>query len=103
MPSDQTVSAKAVLAAVLEIQRRGPTPALQHLEQVEPDLANYLMETLSVIHQRLTALNGPPKTTQRAFLEVQSLALVCITALQKSHYELWRQDGGDVEPAPDRQ
>ncbi len=105
MPSDQTVTSKVVLACVLEIQRLGTGPALEHLEQVEPDLANYLMETLGTIHQRLTTLNGPTRSTQRVYRQVEVLIVVCITALRRSHYELWCQNHtpDETTPSPPRE
>lgn len=91
MPSDQQVSARAVLDAEMTLRHRGARRSLEELEQVEPDLTNYLLESLSVIHQKLLALGGPARASQRLFLEVQHLALVCITALRRGHYELWKQ------------
>ena len=92
MPSDQTVTAKAVLAAVIEIRRHGTRPALEHLEQVEPDLSEYLMESLSEIHQKLRKLHSPAAQVQRLYRDVESLTLVCIVALRRGHHDLWRQD-----------
>jgi len=95
MPSDQTVTAKAVLAAVVEIRRHGTRPALEHLEQVEPDLAEYAMESLSEIHQKLRKLSSPVADSQRLYRDVESLVLVCIVALWRGHHDLWRQDISD--------
>ena len=92
MPSDQSVSAKAVLAAVLEIKREGTRPSLEHLEQVEPDLAEYLMESLTTVHQNLLALGGPARDRQRLYREIEALTLTCIVALWRGHHELWQQD-----------
>lgn len=91
-----------ILHALLKLRRRGTTAALEHLEQVEPDLAAYLMETLSALHHDLLALGGPPKRTRRAYRGVESLVLVCIAALRAGHYELWRgsePDGEDGDPS----
>ena len=102
MATDQQVSARAVLDAVMELRRRGSRQALQELEQVEPDLASYLMESLSDVHQKLLALGGPAKASRRLYDDMQSLALVCIAALRKGHYELWRQsDAGAKLDPPD--
>lgn len=98
MPSDQQVSARAVLDAELAVRRRGAKRTLEELEQVEPDLTNYLLESLSDVHRKLLALGGPAKASQRVFLEVQHLSLVCITALRRGHYELWKKnDGASLE------
>ncbi len=95
MASDQQVSARAVLDAVMELRRKGVTRVIEHLEQIEPDLTNYLLEDLTRIHQHLMALGASSRHTQRVYREVQSLALVSITALRKGHFELWRQDVGE--------
>src|SRR5947199_7840500 len=89
MTSDQQVNSQIILQALLELQRQGPTPAMQHLEKVEPDLASYLMETLSLIYHRLLALGAPAKKTQRVYRQIQIMA-VCIVSLRKGHHELWR-------------
>ena len=90
MASDQQVSARAVLDAMMEIQRRGHR-VREDLEQIEPDLARYLMESLSAVHGKLIDLSGPADETQRLYREIEAITLVCTTALRKGHYELWRQ------------
>ena len=94
MSSDQTVSSKAVLECVLELQRQGSKRAMEQLEKVEPDLFEYMMETLTVVYQRLLRLGAPPRENRRVFKQVQTLVLVSVMALRKSHYELWQNDHG---------
>ncbi len=91
MPSDQQVTSRMILQVLQESTRQGATPALERLEQVEPDLANYLMETLTSIYHQILGLGGSAKKSRRVYQQVQSLALVSIAALQKGHYELWHQ------------
>ncbi len=103
MPSDQQVTAKSVLDAEMALRRSGAKQALEELEQVEPDLTSYLLESLSDVHRKLLALGGRAKASQRVFLEMQHLTLVCITALRRGHYELWRRNEGsqlDDDPPP---
>lgn len=103
MASDQQVTAKTVLDAELALRRSGAKKALEELEQVEPDLTNYLLESLSDLHRKLLDLGGPAKASQRMFLDVQHLTLVCITALRRGHFELWKKNEGsqlDDEPPP---
>ena len=90
MPSDQQVSARAVLDAELMLRRQGPHQLLHNLEQVEPDLTNFLLETLTDIHQAILKLGGPARASQQVYMDVQRLSLVSITALRRGHYELWR-------------
>jgi len=104
MASDQVVSARAVLDAEMSLRRLGSHQVLHELEQVEPDLTNYLLENLTDIHQRILALGGSAKASQRVFMEVQRLALVCINALRRGQFDLWKQsDAGaqleDGDPA----
>ena len=66
MASDQMVSARDVLDALTEVQRRGDERVMEELEQLEPDLASYVMETLSLINLRLMEMRGRPKETQAA-------------------------------------
>jgi hypothetical protein len=64
---------------------------MRQLEATEPELAEYLFESLSAIYQKLLELNGPFRKTRRVYLQVQTMALVSIQALRHSHFELWRQ------------
>ena len=92
MSSDQQVTAKIVVQALLEFERRGVTATLQNLEGVEPDLSEFVLERMTDIHHEILALGGPPKASRRAYRRVQTLVLVTIAALRRSHFELWRQD-----------
>jgi hypothetical protein len=113
--SDGMVRPRIILDCVLQLQRSGTTPAMLRLEQTEPDLAEYLLESLSSIHHDLHRLHGPPSKTRRLYRQISVMTLVCIEALRQSHYELWQQqtEGGDgpnesaqtesgvTEPEPD--
>jgi hypothetical protein len=102
MSSDQQVTSRIILQSLLELKRQGTTTApLEHLEQVEPDLACYVMETLSDLHHQLLALGAPAKRTRRIYSQVELFVLVCITALRKGHYELWRQTQGPPDDPDD--
>ena len=90
--SDGIVRARTVLGCVLQLQRQGTRTAMQRLGQTEPDLANYLFETLSVIHQSLLELHAPAARTRRAYRQIELMSLVCIEALRRSHAELWQDD-----------
>ena len=91
MASDHLVSARAVLR-VMTLRRVGTARAMTELEQVEPDLASYLMEEFSLVHRDLLALRGPPRRTLRLQERVQTMALTCVEALREAHYELWQRD-----------
>lgn len=100
MPSDQTVSARAILRAESELRRVGHRQAMDQLEQIEPDLSSHLWEHLSDIHRRLLALGGPPKASQRSYRQVQHLMLVTISAMRQAHHELWQDLHAPESPEP---
>jgi len=83
MSNNQPVSARTVLDAVLEIKRLGSARALEQLEESEPDLASYAMESLSDIHRRLLSLGGRAKASQRVYHDIQSLVLTCVLAMRR--------------------
>jgi len=89
--SDQQVNSRSVLRAISEVRREGTKRVLEHLEQVEPDLASHLMEELSLIHRDLLHTGAKPIRVRRLQRQIESLVLVCVTALRVAHYELWRQ------------
>jgi hypothetical protein len=111
MATDQHVSARMVLEAQLDLERRGAGAFMQHLEKTEPELANFVLETLSLIYSKLSNLGGPPQKTKRAFRSVQTLLLVSIEALRRGHLQLWEKQMGpalrqldpDAEVGSDRQ
>jgi len=92
MSLDQQVSARAVLDVVLAIKRIGPARALEQLEEAEPEIASYLMESLSDVHRHVLALGGRGKSSQSVYLDMQAIVLICITALRGSGDE---QAAGD--------
>ena len=80
--SEQPVSSSTILQAVLEVQRRGNAAVLEQLEHEEPKLAEFLMESLSMIHQHILALGGPARRSHVAYRQVESLTLVCVLILR---------------------
>ena len=101
MSSDQQVSSKAVMAAMLQVGRVGTRQTLEELEQIEPDLSEYLMETLGQLHQRLFTLGGTAAQTRRLTRDIEVMALVCITALRCGHLELWQHsEAGQTFESP---
>ena len=91
MPSqDRQVSSKHVLQSLMRLKRQGTQRALEELEQVEPDLAEFLMEELSLVHRKLLELAGPPRRTRWLARRVESLALVLVGSLRQAHYEMWK-------------
>jgi hypothetical protein len=102
MATDQQVSARMIMDAQLEFERRGAESFMQYLEKTEPELANFVFERLSLIYQQMLRLGGPPRETQRVFRQIQTLLIVSVESLRRGHLELWsRQMGpalGQLEP-----
>ena len=71
-----------MLDAFLDLRRLGTSRAFEQLEDAEPELTEYVMETLAGVHRQLLALGAPARQSQRVFREVQSLVLTVITALR---------------------
>jgi hypothetical protein len=90
--SDQQVDAKIVLQAIADVKRRGIHRLMEELEAREPDLASHVMEELSLVYQRLSALGGRVKATRRVHELIEALVLVVITSLTQAHYQLWRKE-----------
>ncbi len=104
MASDQTVTAQDLLDALSEVRRQGSGRLLEQLEEVEPALAGHLMEELSLVHQALLDLRAKPKATRRLVRQVESMAVVLVTALRQAHLRLWQEEsaGGrlaQIDPA----
>ena len=91
MPTDQQVTSKMILDAVLDLERRGPVQVLRQLEALEPDLTGYFLENLTLLFQRIMKLGGPIRQNQRLLREIQSLTLICILALRNGHREIWQE------------
>lgn len=81
-PGRPPVTARAVLAALAEVKRRGHWPLLQTLEREEPELAGHVLEELSLVHKTLLESGAPPKVVRRLQRQVQSLVLVCALSLR---------------------
>jgi len=91
MASDQVVTAKDVLEALLRVQRTGPDPLLQELEQCEPDLSEYLMEQTTSLHHAIVELGAKPSRTRRISRQIEQTALVLVFSLRNAHLRLWQE------------
>lgn len=89
------VPARAVLAALADVRRRGHWPLFQLLERAEPDLAEHVLETLSLVHQSLLASGARPKVVRRLQRQVQAVVLVAWLCLRPRG-----DDDIDVAPPP---
>jgi hypothetical protein len=54
---------------------------LEELEKKEPDLLEYVMETLSGVHLKLLKFATPAKESHRLYLDIKSLVLISIMTI----------------------
>jgi hypothetical protein len=106
LASDQTVTAKHVLQAQLELQRLGTSKAMAVLEATEPDLTEYLLETTTNLYHQVLDTGASAKQARRIHENTLTLVLVCVNALQKAHADLWQEGTGrdvarKLEPPPE--
>jgi hypothetical protein len=106
MASDRLVTPQHVLKAVMEHERQGSKKVIAELEKLEPDLIEYLLESLTRLYHQLTGMGLTGQEARRAFRLAERTALVCIIALRNAHRELWQpepedrpQDHTDPPPA----
>jgi hypothetical protein len=106
MASDQLVTAAHVLKAVMEYDRRGSTNVVSDLEKLEPDLVEYLLETLTALHHDLTRQGLTEANARKAYRRAEKTAVICVLSLRNAHRSLWEQDGEppaaptDTPPSP---
>lgn len=98
MASDQTVTAKDVLAAVMELRRRAGEIVLHQLEQEEPDLTEFVLEELSAVHQELARTGATAKQLRRTTRRVEAMVVTAVLALRHAHLRLWQAEAGDIPP-----
>lgn len=95
------VHTRTVLVALMEVRRRGSAEMLKQLEKTEPDLAEYLMESLSDIHHAVLGLGVPPRRARRIYGQVETLVLTCTTAMQSNGDEAASLDETATPAHPD--
>jgi len=85
LASDQVVTSKDVLAALLEVRRRGRHRVRSELEKLEPDLTEYALEQLSAVHHAVLDAAVRPAHVRRITRRAEELAAVLVTALRTAH------------------
>jgi hypothetical protein len=78
-----SIPARQVLAAMLELKRRGPDAVIRDLEKLEPDLAEYFLESTSTFHHGLLKLGLRAKQSHPLYRQAEAITLVCILALRR--------------------
>lgn len=94
MTTDRGVTSRMILQSMAQLERRGRQIVLEELEQVEPELVEFLLENLSRIYQRLLETGAKPKRVQRLNRRIETLVLTVVLAIRTAHLELWRKDMG---------
>lgn len=96
--TDQIIKSEDVLRAVMQMRRQGAVKTMAHLESVEKDLAEYVLEETTAIHHDLSAMGGSAKQVRQLHVRVQSLVLVAVLTLRQAQSRLWQQDDQPVSP-----
>jgi hypothetical protein len=89
MATDQVIAARDILDAVTRVRRVGVERLLQELEQQEPDLAEIVLEEVSLIHQRMTSTGITAKKSRGLIRRIESLILISVTSARHGHRRLW--------------
>jgi len=99
MASDQLITAKQILQATQELQRRHSPNVLSELEKLEPDLAEYVIENLTQLHHQLIQQGLSGRQARRIYRFAESTLLVSLMALRMGYRELLGDtQGGDENP-----
>ena len=78
------VTARMVLQAQLELQRRGVHRTLTQLEEAEPDLSECLLEVSTTLYHQMLHTGISARECRRLHEGTLTLVLVCIGALLKA-------------------
>lgn len=78
----RSITAAAVLEADLQMRALGVRRAIRRLEQVEPELAGYLMETSTRLYARLSRAGG--RSAAALNRQAMLMTLVCVEAVRRS-------------------
>lgn len=100
MASDRLITAEHILKAVMEYDRRGSRRVLSEWEKLEPDMAEFLMESLTRLYHRLTDLGLAGSDARKVLRRAEKSALVCVIAQRNAHRELWERDQGEPPSSP---
>ena len=104
MATDQVVSSKDVLQALMELRRVGGRWSLEELERQEPDLTEFMLEELSALHALLLESGAAARHVRRASRRAEATAVVLVSALRQAHRRLWREEAegtrlAEVDPS----
>jgi hypothetical protein len=84
------VESSFLIRAGRELARGSTAEGLAALARREPALAAFLAEGLAAIAGRLALSGAPPEVVQGSHEEMLALALTCVQALRRGHFELWK-------------
>jgi hypothetical protein len=93
MISDKVVITEDILKAIRTVQQKGHQRTVEDLEAKEADLAEHVLEELTMIHQKLVSLLGPSKRQRHLYRQIESLLRVITLAMQSAYARLWRDVG----------
>jgi hypothetical protein len=100
MASDRLVTPEHVLKAVMEYERRGSIQLVRELEKLEPDLMEYLLESLTRLYHQLTGTGLTGREARKVHHLAEKTALVCLIALRNAQRDLWGSGADDPPRDP---
>jgi len=89
-PDSMLVETEHLVAANKDVGTRGQGKSLDDLSRREPALAAYLQEGLAAMAGRLSLSGAPTPLVKGVHDEALHLALTCVEALRRGHYDLWQ-------------
>jgi hypothetical protein len=89
-PDGMLVEPEHIVRANQDVSGKGGAEALAELGQLEPALASFLGEGLATIAGKLALSGAPTPLVQGAHEDLLALALTCVQALRRGHYDLWK-------------
>ena len=85
-----------VLFQVVQDSRALEAPnLLADVASTEPELAGLIQSCGEQLVGRLTLMGAPTEASQDAMQMLVRATALCVLALQRGHYELWRESGLD--------
>lgn len=89
-PDSMLVDVEYISQALAQIAGAGLKGELEDLQRREPALAAFVEERLASLVGRLTLCGVPGRLVRNAHAEVLEVLLTSVRALQRGHYELWK-------------
>ncbi|HEY8668169.1 MAG TPA: hypothetical protein VIL86_16090 [Tepidisphaeraceae bacterium] len=95
MPSDAIVTADDLTQARAQIRREGTAQIMDCLQQIEPELYEFVLNASHCVAGRLALFSVPQRPVRETADDLLETVLTCLLAMRQSHARLWEQDEDD--------